>query len=515
MGLFTDIIQIVQIGWQMKIFDTIKIREADKITIANQNINSVQLMERAAFEVFYWLKTHYADKETTFHIFCGKGNNGGDGLVIARLLHKDGYPIILEIIEEAGKPTPEFTTALQQIKDNKIAYNTGEVYNFERGKLIYIDALFGIGMNRELPERVVSVTEKINSCEGTIISVDVPSGVFMDKPTSFAVRSDIVLTFMFPKLALYLAGNSEFVNKVHVLDIGLDKEFIRNTPSDFELINHMQVSKRYRPVKPHAHKGTQGHALIIGGSYGKIGAVCLAAKAALKSGCGLVTAYVPKCGYEIVQTSVPEAMALTDGKEHIDKISYDLHPKAIGLGPGIGQHPETQQAVYEFLKLANVPLVIDADALNILSYNKEWLDLLPEGSILTPHPKELERLLGKWEDDFDKLDKIRAFSTKYKVVIVAKDAHTFIISGDNVYINNTGNAALATGGTGDVLTGIITGLLAQGYSPADAAIFGVYLHGLTADIAITETGHQAFTASDVINYLGKAYLRIEAECRQK
>jgi hydroxyethylthiazole kinase-like uncharacterized protein yjeF len=515
MGLFTDIIEIIQIGWQMKIFDTRTIREADKITIASQNISSVQLMERAAFEVFYWLKTHYADKETTFHIFCGQGNNGGDGLVVARLLSEDGYPIILEIIEEAGKPTPEFTVALQQINDKKIAYNTGEVYNFERGKLIYIDALFGIGMNRELPERVVSVIEKINRCEGTIISIDVPSGIFMDKPTAYAVHSDIVLTFMFPKLALYLSGNSEFVDKVDVLDIGLDKEFIRNTSSDFELINHMQVSKRYRPVKPHAHKGTQGHALIIGGSYGKIGAVCLAAKAALKSGCGLVTAYLPKCGYEIVQISFPEAMALTDGDEHITKISYDLQPKAIGLGPGIGQHPETQQAVYEFLKLANVPLVIDADALNILSYNKEWLDLLPENSILTPHPKELERLLGKWEDDFDKLDKIRAFSTKYKVVIVAKDAYTFIIDGNNVYINNTGNAALATGGTGDVLTGIITGLLAQGYAPADAAIFGVYLHGLTADIASTETGHQAFTASDVINYLGKAYLRIEAECRQK
>jgi hydroxyethylthiazole kinase-like uncharacterized protein yjeF len=492
MGLFTDIIQIVQIGWQMKIFDTIKIREADKITIANQNISSVQLMERAAFEVFYWLKTHFPDKETTFHIFCGQGNNGGDGLVVARLLNKDGYPVILEIIEEAGKPTPEFNAALQQIKDNKIAYNTGEVYNFERGKLIYIDALFGIGMNRELPESVVSVIEKINRCEGTIISIDVPSGIFIDKPTAYAVHSDIVLTFMFPKLALYLSGNSEFVDKVDVLDIGLDKEFIRNTPSDFELINHMQASKRYRPVKPHAHKGNQGHALIIGGSYGKIGAVCLAAKAALKSGCGLVTAYLPKCGYEIVQISFPEAMALTDGDEHITKISYDLQPKAIGLGP-----------------------VIDADALNILSYNEEWLDLLPENSILTPHPKELERLLGKWEDDFDKLDKIRAFSTKYKVIIIAKGAHTFIIDGNNVYINNTGNAALATGGTGDVLTGIITGLLAQGYAPADAAIFGVYLHGLTADIAITETGHQAFTASDVINYLGKAYLRIEAECRQK
>jgi len=499
----------------MKIFDTINIREADKITITNQSITSIQLMERASFEVFLWLKKHFPDKETTFHVFCGQGNNGGDGLVVARLLKDDGYPLMLDIVEDAGKPTPEFEVALQHIKESNIAYNTGEVYNFEKGKLIYIDALFGIGMNRELPESVVTVIDRINRCEGTIISIDVPSGMYMDKPTKFAVHSDIVLTFMFPKLAFYMAGNSDFINRIEILNIGLDKTFIRDTLSTYELIDSDQIKKRYRPVKPHAHKGTQGHALVIGGSYGKIGAVCLSAKAALKSGCGLVTAYLPKCGYQIIQSSFPEAMALTDGDEHITKIGFKVQPKAIGLGPGIGQHPETQQAIHEFLKLATVPVVIDADALNILSYNKEWLELLPENSILTPHPKELERLLGKWDNDFDKLEKMKAFSAQYKLVIVAKDAHTFIINGNNVYINSTGNAALATGGTGDVLTGIITGLLAQGYVAADAAVLGVYLHGLTADIAVTETGHQAFTASDVINYLGKAYLKIEAECRQK
>ncbi|KGO86556.1 hypothetical protein Q765_10025 [Flavobacterium rivuli WB 3.3-2 = DSM 21788] len=499
----------------MKIFDTINIREADKITITNQSITSIQLMERAAFEVFLWLKKHFADKETTFHVFCGRGNNGGDGLVVARLLKEDGYPLILDIIEDAGRPTPEYEVALKHIEENNIAYNTGEVYDFKRGKLVYIDALFGIGMNRDLPESVVTVIDRINRCQGTIISIDVPSGMYMDKPTEFAVQSDIVLTFMFPKLAFYMAGNSDYINRVEILNIGIDKQFIHDTPSYYEFIDSHQIEKRYRPIKPHAHKGTQGHALIIGGSYGKIGAVCLSAKAALKSGCGLVTAYLPKCGYEIIQSSFPEAMALTDGDEHITKIGFELQPKAVGLGPGIGQHPETQQAIHDFLKLATVPMVIDADALNILSYNKEWLEHLPENSILTPHPKELERLLGKWDNDFDKLEKAKAFSTQYKLVIVAKDAHTFIVNGNSVYINSTGNAALATGGTGDVLTGIITGLLAQGYVAADAAVLGVYLHGLTADIAVTETGHQAFTASDVINYLGKAYLKIEAECRQK
>jgi len=322
-----------------------------------------------------------------------------------------------------------------------------------------------------------------------------------------------VLTFQFPKLALYLPSNSNFTNRIIILDIGLDKQFIEKTQSHTFLIDKKEAALRYHPVKPHAHKGIQGHALVIGGSYGKIGAVCLAAKAALKSGCGLVTAYLPECGYTIIQTSFPEAMALTDGDEHIGNISFELQPKAIGLGMGIGQHPETQVAIHNFLKLQNTQLVIDADALNILSYNKEWLTLLPENTILTPHPKELERLMGGWNDDFEKIEMMKAFSTQHKVVLVAKDAHTMIVYGDSIYINATGNAALATGGTGDVLTGIITSLLAQGYNPVDAAIFGVYLHGYTADIAVNETSTQAFTASDVIKYLGKAYLKFETQSR--
>ena len=499
----------------MKIFDTKNIREADKITISNQNITSIQLMERASFEVFLWLKKHFPDKETTFHIFCGQGNNGGDGLVIARLLKEDHYPVFVDIIEEAGKPTPEFNAALEAMTKAGLHYNTNEHINFKKGKLIYIDAIFGIGLSRELPESVVTTIENINKYDGLKIAIDTPSGLFMDRPTKVAVHSDIVLTFHFPKLAFYLPGNSDFINRIEILDIGIDKDFITGVASDYHLINSRFACRRYRRIKPHAHKGTQGHAMIIGGSHGKIGAVCLAAQAALKSGCGLVTAYLPECGYTIIQTAFPEAMALTDGDKHITKISFDIEPKAIGLGPGIGQHPETQQAIHDFLEIASVPLVIDADALNILSYNKEWLMLLPEHTILTPHPKELERLIGKWENDFDKLEKIKSFSTQYKIIIVAKDAHTMIIDGNSVYVNSTGNAALATGGTGDTLTGIITGLLAQGYNPVNAAVFGVYLHGMTADVAVSETGYQAFTASDVIKYLGKAYLKIEAESSKK
>jgi len=273
-----------------------------------------------------------------------------------------------------------------------------------------------------------------------------------------------------------------------------------------------EAFKRYKPVKPDAHKGTQGHALLIGGSYGKMGAISLTTKAALKSGCGLVTAFIPKCGYGIVQIGVPEAMIFTDThKNHISRIHYDIVPQAIGIGPGIGKEKETQKALHRLLKTNTTPLVIDADSLNILSLNPSWCALLQPQTILTPHPKELERLVGPWYSEAEKVQKAVDFSKQYNSIIVVKGAPTHIIDGDAVYQNTTGNAALATAGSGDVLTGIITGLLAQSYEHIDAAILGVYLHGLTADIALPETGTESFIASDIINYLGKAFLTLQSK----
>lgn len=277
-------------------------------------------------------------------------------------------------------------------------------------------------------------------------------------------------------------------------------------------IDKNEILKRYKPIDKHTHKGIQGHALLIGGSYGKMGAVCLSSKAALKTGCGLITAFIPKCGYEIVQISIPEVMVLTDAQEKfITNITFEIVPQAIGIGPGIGQEQATQKAFHEFLKSNITPLVIDADALNILSQNKSWLSFLQPKTILTPHPKELERLIGKWDSDAEKIAMAIAFSKEYQLMIVMKGAPTHIIDGDTIYENTTGNAALATAGSGDVLTGMITSLLAQSYEPINAAILGVYLHGLTADIALPETGYQSFIASDVIANIGKAYLCIETK----
>jgi ADP-dependent NAD(P)H-hydrate dehydratase len=275
-------------------------------------------------------------------------------------------------------------------------------------------------------------------------------------------------------------------------------------------ITKQEIVKYLKPEDPQSHKGTLGHALIIGGSHGKIGSVCLSAKAALKMGCGLVTVFLPECGYFVIQSFIPEAMAITDDNEkHISHINFEIEPQAIGIGPGIGRELVTQKAFHEFLKHNKMPLVIDADALNILSLNKPWLDLIPENSILTPHLKEFERLIGKTKSENQKLEKAHDFSKKYKIVLVLKGAPTKIIWKGKLFENSTGNAALATAGTGDVLTGMITSLIAQGYDAPDAAIIGVYLHGLTADIALPETGTQSFIASDVIANIGKAWLSLK------
>jgi hydroxyethylthiazole kinase-like uncharacterized protein yjeF len=275
-------------------------------------------------------------------------------------------------------------------------------------------------------------------------------------------------------------------------------------------ITHELANELYQPIAVDTHKGKQGHALLIGGSHGKMGSVCLSSSATIKSGCGLVTAFVPKCGYEIVQIAIPEVMVLTDSNEKfVTSIGYNFEPNAIGIGIGIGQEQQTQDALHSFLLQTNSRLVVDADALNILATHKDWLSLLPKKTILTPHKKELERLIGIWKSEEELWEKVIAFSKTFDVIMVVKGAPTHIVDADSIYKNTTGNAALATAGSGDVLTGIITGLVAQGYLPLHAALLGVYLHGLTADLALPETGTHSFIASDIIRFLGKAFLTLE------
>ncbi len=281
-----------------------------------------------------------------------------------------------------------------------------------------------------------------------------------------------------------------------------------------EILIMVTVSKEFilticKPIIATTHKGLQGHVLLIGGSYGKMGSVCLSSKAALRSGCGLVTAFVPECGYDILQISIPEVMVLTDENEKmLSSIQYDFTPNAIGIGMGMGQGDLTEKAFYHFLLNNKSPLVVDADGLNLLSKNRNWLSLLPKKTIITPHKKELERLIGTWQTEEEKIGKVIQLSLENEIIVVVKGAPTILVNGEIIYKNTTGNAALATAGSGDVLTGIITSLVAQHYDPIHAAILGVYLHGLTADIALSEIGSHSFIASDIIGYLGRAFLSL-------
>ncbi len=496
----------------MKLFNAEQIYAADKFTIEKQEITSDELMERSAVQIFNWLHKRMQGAPVKIHLFCGIGNNGGDGIALARHLQEHGYNIAVYVINYSKTRSKDFLLNLERLKDRKIwpEFLDSDCVLPEIGRDdIIVDAIFGIGLNRPPDAWVVNVIDHLHKSEAFVLSVDIPSGQYTNKLPSdkkAVINANFVLSFQAPKLTFFLPETGIHIDQWGVLDIGLDQEFLEKTETDYELIGKNEVLPFYISREKFSHKGTYGHSLIIGGSYGKIGAVILASRACLAIGSGLVTAYTPQCGYIPMQTAFPEAMVLTNGEEQIERIDFEIDPSVVGIGIGLGTDEETVKAFSGFLKKNKIPLVIDADALNILSVNKTLLKKLPKQSILTPHPKELERLIGKWKDDFDKLKKTKKFSKKYDCIVVIKGAHTITVYEDKGYINTTGNPGMATAGSGDVLTGIITGLIAQTYESLKAAIFGVYLHGRAADMAIEKTGYQALTASKIIDGIGEAYI---------
>jgi hydroxyethylthiazole kinase-like uncharacterized protein yjeF len=497
----------------MKIFTAEKIKEVDKLTTERQHITSFELMEQAALQAFLWLVHHFHDKKKVFHFFCGVGNNGGDGLAIARMLKQNYYDVHVYVVPFSKKLSPDFESNLERLKECNLKY---EIINEDADfpdiaeNNIVVDAIFGIGLSREMDEWIQQIVQKINYHQSYKVSIDIPSGLFLDRKTSIAIKSDVVLTFQITKLSFYIPDNEQYINEIVILPIDLDEKAIDSISTNYYYTDLDEIKKCYKPISKFSHKGIQGHVLLIGGCYGKIGSMVLASQAALRSGCGLATVYTPKCGYEILQTASPEAMVITDENFHkITKIAFDFEPKAIGIGMGIGQDYETVKAFHSFVNSNTIPLIIDADALNILSEHEDWLKLLPKSSILTPHPRELERLIGSWTDDFEKIEKVRAFAKEHHLVVLIKGAYTLIIDEKNVFVNSSGNQALATGGSGDVLSGMIASFRAQGYQAVDAALLGVYFHGRTADIAMNDMGYEAFIASDIIKYLGKVFLELK------
>lgn len=500
----------------MKLFSAEEIRAWDQYTIQQEPISSIDLMERAAGKCVDWLeRNNYTDRP--FHIFCGKGNNGGDGLAIARMLSERNQSVTVHILEFGHKGTDDFQAnlaRLHQLVDITTRFvQTEENFHELTTNDLVIDALFGSGLNRGLEGVTANLVNHINQSGCTVISIDIPSGMFTDHSSkgNVVIKASRTLSFQCYKLAFLVSENSEFIGEVHILDIGLHPDYYKSVSSKYELTDKEIIHSIYKPRNRFSHKGNFGHALIIAGSYGKIGAAVLASKACLRSGVGLLSCHIPKCGYDILQTALPEAMLMTDfNSSFITKIEDDLSKyKAIGIGPGIGTASETKLMLRQVFNNYKDPVVLDADALNNMATQKDLFGLIPPGSILTPHPKEFERLFGETTNDFEKIELASQKAKELNVVIVLKGHHTLIaIPEGKALFNSTGNAGMATGGSGDVLTGILTGLLAQGYSSVDAAILGVYLHGLAGDIAAERLSMEAMMAGDITESLGQAFISI-------
>ena len=496
----------------IKILSSNQIKELDKVTILKKGIASVDLMERAATEVVNWITERF-DTRKAFKVFCGTGNNGGDGLAIARLLLKRKYTIQVYVLN-SDKKTADFKINEERLSSlATISYITSlqDIPKLSSSDTI-LDAIFGSGLNKEAEGLYAQVIEAINTSQSTVIAIDIASGLFADRTqqNKAIIKPSYTLSFQLPKLAFMVPENAEYVGEWYLLDIGLDEDYIKEAKTTYFYLDEEYAKKTIKPRKKFSHKNSYGRTLIIAGSYGMIGAAVLAVKACLKNGAGLCRTYTPKCGYEILQVAVPENMCLTDENfEFITDIPDISSYTAIGIGPGMGQAEETKNAVVKLFTTSGIPLVIDADALNIISADKSLLEVVPKGSVLTPHPGELARLAGKAADYFEKLQQIKNLAEKIGGAVILKGAHTAIATSDgNFYFNSTGNPGMATAGSGDVLTGIITSLIAQGYSSTEAAKLGVYIHGAAGDFAAEYLSEHCVSASDIIAGIPEYYKSI-------
>jgi len=496
----------------MKILSPKQLQQADQKTIENENITSWELMERASLRAVEKLKELLPDN-STISILSGSGNNGGDGLAIAHHLDKIGYKVEVHLIEFAPNLSSDCSKNFDRLEANDsitICHydKKAEASNIDYKEVI-IDAIFGIGLNRDLPVFVRKIIEKANQAQALRIAIDVPSGLYLSDLTpenAVVFQAHHTLTFQCPKLNLFLPDYGNAVGEVSIIDIGLDQNFIASQDTSYIYVNQKLASSLLTVRQRFSHKGDYGHLLVIGGQLGMMGSVCLTSKAALKSGAGKVSVLTPMCGVDIIQQTVPEAMVIpSEENDNVTPVELSIMPTHICIGMGLGQSEAALQTLEFAIEKATSPMLIDADGINLISKKKDLLKALPTQSVLTPHQGELKRLIGEWSDQYDKLEKIKRFVDEYDLVLVSKDAYTFIACKERIYINSTGNAGLATAGSGDTLSGIISGLLAQNYNPVDASILGVYIHGKAADLYVDQFDENALIASTIIEYLGHAF----------
>lgn len=493
----------------MKILSAEQTRALDAYTIAHEPIASLDLMERAAQTFTEWFIRQFANIDRPVVVFCGPGNNGGDGLAIARLLHRRFYNVEVFACQIGANTSEDFRANLERLPELELHKITaGATLPEWPVDAIVVDALFGSGLNRPVEGYWGKLIDHINTNASLIISVDIPSGVFADQlTTSPTIKAHHTLSFEMPKYAFLFPENQDAVGQWTFKSIGLSPAFIAQTESPYFFITPKMISQRLKTRKKHDHKGVFGHALLIAGSKGKMGAAVLAARACLRSGVGLVTVHIPECGYEILQASTPEAMiSLDKSATHFTAPPALGSYKSIGIGCGLAQTAEVAAGLRQLLSQSGQPLVLDADALNLLAASSDLIKMLPKDCILTPHPGEFGRLCGETVNGFERVALLQAKAQEWGVYIVLKGAYTAIACPDGAcYFNSTGNPGMATGGSGDALTGLITGLLAQGYSPLDAALLGVYLHGLAGDLTAQALGYNAMIAGDIIERLGDAF----------
>jgi NAD(P)H-hydrate epimerase len=503
----------------MKVFEARQIREIDEYTILHEPVVSVDLMERAATGCINWLSSHIKPDEY-IKVFAGPGNNGGDGWAIARILADYGYQHIIIYLLQISKIISADSVVNRRRLEEQNKVPVFEISSESDFPLIdhhdiIIDALFGSGLSRPLEGLSAALVNYINASGGTIIAIDIPSGLKTDdqgKITENAViKASHTLTFEFPKRSFFFAENAIYTGKWHIISINLHPAIISELASPFHYILMEDILKIFRNRTKFSHKGSFGHALLIAGSYGMGGAAILAARAAMRAGVGLLTTHIPAAVYPIIQGSVPESIFDIDNDDrYFSGLTGGKHYSAVAIGPGTGTRDISVKAFESLLRNVDSPLLIDADALNILSEKPVLCDLLPAQSILTPHPGEFDRLAGKSDSGFIRNQKQIEFAGKFNVIVLLKGAFTSIAMPDGTCCyNSTGNPGMSTAGSGDVLTGIILSLLAQGYLPSDAVLLGAFIHGLAGDLASTVFGQQALIATDIIDYLGKAFLKIE------
>lgn len=483
------------------------IREADAFTITHEPVASLDLMERASVAFADELLTIGASA-SSYTIFAGTGNNGGDALAVARILKNRGAEVQVFVVGDPEGGTTDFKANWQRLS---VLLEISIISREDFIPIIVpdtcvIDGLLGSGLSRPVEGLLAEVIHHINRSGSHVVSIDMPSGLFADAPIpeGAVVRAQHTISFQVPKLIFFQPSAYEYVGAWSVVDIGLELAFLQSQKTNFYLTERSDIRLPLRTA--FAHKGTAGRVLLVAGSRGKMGAATLSARAALRSGCGLLYIHLPRCGEQILQINVPEAMVLTDESEEvISDVAADGLIDVVAVGPGIGTDGATQRAVEQLILDGQRPMVLDADALNILSQNSYLLDQIPEDSILTPHPGEFKRLVGEWDDDLEKLELLRTFCQRYQVNVVLKGAYSAVCNKEGVlFFNPTGNPGMATGGSGDVLTGVIAGLLAQGMKPFEALRNGVFLHGLAGDMAARQVGQIPLIASDIVDHLPEA-----------